>query len=503
MTGLLTGLPCLRDATSIHGLGQLVASGPDWQRTLKHAFRERPPLSEDSTVADVLRHDHVRRLCRGGRGSIKRNRSVGRHVVDWWGDVRPATWTNARLLRELQRYLEAHEHRPNEQSRRATNLMRRAVYCLQSEVLDEPRVSRRGPVDRERAGAKARRPMPALEAIAEVLEYGGDEGTARARQRIRAVQVALVLALASGLRTSELLALRARDLDLRRGILTEGGEAQTLPPWAVAQLRLIAPRAGPMFPSPRDATRARSDLAGLLRQACKRAAVTPFTLRDVRRVWQREGRAVGLPRATVRGSADRLGTRAGVKVTKGREKAQRTLVTEWTAMVHGPADARGMRRVVPKVCRKGVRPHEPELPGRVDVRRPRVAARCRSNAVADRPTTRRRPATLHSAMRTHGPKPVESPTPMVPTSSVFGPPPTVVVRQVAGPPSRWEHEDPADFARKSDLLLALSVGVLYREARVLIREQKTAKSNGQDLLLAIGAFVKRAEELLPEIDEIG
>ena len=503
MTGRQPELPCLRDATSIHGLSELIASGPDWQRMLKQAFRQRPPLSEHSTVADVLRQDHVRRLCRGGRGSIKRNRSVARHVVGWWGDARPAGWTNAQLRRELQRYLEAHEHRSNEQIRRETNLMRRVVYCLQAEVFDEPRVSRRGPVDRERAGAKASRPMPPLEDLAEVMEYGGEEGTPQSRQRIRAVQVALVLALASGLRTSELLALRARDLDLHRGSLKARGEAQALPPWAVAQLRLIAPRSGPMFPSPRDPRRARSDLSRLLRRACKRAAVTPFTLRDVRRVWQREGRSVGLPRATVRGSADRLGTRAGVKVTKRRKNAQRRLVAEWTAMVHSPADARGMRRVVPKVCRKGVRPHEPELPGRVEVRRPRVAPRCRSNAVTDRPATRRRPRTLQSAMRTHTPKPSAPPTPMVPPSSVLGPPPTVVVRQVAGPPSRWDQEDPRDFARKSDLLVALSVGVLYREARALIREQKTANSSGQDLLLAIGAFVKRAEEVLPGVDGIG
>lgn len=506
MTASLSGAatsPCLMDATSVVGMAALIRDDPGWRQTMEAAFRDKPKMTTETTISEALRADQVGLLCRGGRNTQRRNRFNARHLVSWCGDVRPADWSDERLHRVDQRYLEDHEDRPREQIGRERRLLRRIVRRIQSDVHGQAIVKKSGQPDAHGIGQPPDRRLPPLEAVAEVMEHGGDV----------AVQIAVVLALALGLSTSELLILRRRDVHLGSGRVSVKGQPRRLTKWAVAQLRLSLPnKRGLLFASTRRPGRPMTNLAGRVRRACKRACGPPFTLRDVRRLWQREGRAVDLPRAAVRGSVCGLGAGRAHRVRRAMATAEGRLVREWTVMIHGPADARGIRNYVPRQAPKGVHPHEPEARGGAAKPRrklPGVARRCRSDAQLPK-ALREKPGNRSGSKisylsTTPAPDP-PPPSAMLP-SPLLGTDAAPATRAPLGPNLRaWAQLSPSAFARRDELVLALAVGVLYREARDLVARSQAAEeagAGGEDVLLAIGVWARKAEAAMDSLDLTG
>ena len=506
----ITEFPCLIDATSMVGLSSLVRLDVNGMRRLRAAFADPIAPDANTTVLEFLRNDMGKQLCRGRLGTVKRNRSNARHVVARWGDQQTAWWTEDRLRREVAAYLEDNEHRPNEQIRREVNLLRRLVRRIQSAVHGTPLVRARGPVARDRAGRRAQRRIVVLEEVAELLEAGGHRNDPRARARLRAVQTAVVLALALGLRTGELLRLRREDIYLPGGRVKVEGEERRLPPWAVAQLEVVlGKRDGLLFPSPRNSRRPLSDLAGLLRRACARAIVTPFTLCDLRRTWQREGRTMDMPRASVRATWRRLRGRGYRAFRNARLQAEKRLTKDWLVLVHGPADRRGARRQVPVKAPKKVRPHQPEVhrpKGVAAVKRPRVAARCRSDA-GDlwRPPQRPSRVGRGSIVTTRAKTVAVEEEVVVRAESGIMPiqwaPPARPAPVLYGNLAAWALAHPDHYARKQDVTEALQLGIVYGEARVLMANlQAAGDGQGQDLLATIRALIEKAQELVPGVD---
>lgn len=506
MTAARPGLgdrPCLRDATSIVGLCELARRDHAWPARVRRAFQTKPPINARTSIDEVLRHDHIGRLCRGNAvGTLKRNRSVARHVAKRFGTMLPIDVTEPQQRRHELQYEIENEDRPNGQVRREICMFRLAVWWVQSEVLDQPLVARRRPTQTERVGRKPSRPLPALEGVALVLERGRDP----------LVASAIVLALAVGAPTRVLLKVRREHIDLRGATVLVDGVRRRLPPWAVEQLReTLTKRRGLVFRSKRRENRPTTTLARRVRRACHRAVETPFTLRDLRRLWQLEARAVGLPRATTRGTTGWLKPAAASRVVKRMRPAERKLAAAWAVMIHGPADAPGWRRYVPARSPKGRAPHLPEVRRRTRRQRMagryRVAASCRSDAPVPEParsvlkarrgggtTTRRRerPDEFEPALWAER----QAPPPALA-------PPIVRVPVISERLRVWEDEQPEDYARKSDLMLAFGVSVMFNEARNLMKHPDVMKGAGPGLQRTLTDWADRAEALDRELKAKG
>ena len=371
-----TTYPCVHDATSIVGIHALIRSTDDWNRALRAGTRPRMTATVNTTLAEALRADLAGVLCHGSLGHVRRQRLLARHLIQELGDERIADWTEPELREHSMAYIAAYEGvRPNDLLRREVCLLRRMVQTVQADVHGVCLVNARGPVERHRIGLAAARPVTSLRVVADVA--------ARARNPL--VRLAVLLVVAVGLRHGQLLALRRGDVDLPHERIRFDGVVRLLPSWAVDELRrLLGPEQGYLFPSRRCPGRPLTTMGRNLAKACDWAGHPAFTFQDLRRVWQREARAVCMPRACVRDTIGRLRGKALDDLLREIARADRRLCRVWTELPNGPADTAAHRRHVPARAPKEVQPDQPEWspPARATAAAPlhRIAPSCHPDA---------------------------------------------------------------------------------------------------------------------------
>ena len=275
---------------------------------------------------------------------------------------------------------------------RTTSLLRKAAVRWAEEAGAEPLVAARAPASAPPAARRSPRVTPALPELRRLLHL--------AWPWERAV---LALALGGGLRESEIVGLRRRDLRLRRAEPPTHGRRRPpsppAPPWIevvldvtpagapyemVRRVRVsvlprwacdlvLSPRAGLvakgadelLFPHRSDPTRPRSSFRSLMNQIRKRDGGRPGTdpqrsLADLRRCWQRVVREAGAPREIVRQAWSLEVPPPGLTVQSMALDASRRLAAAWTTLDAPVGRALAFPGVLPRRAPKGCAPTESE-----------------------------------------------------------------------------------------------------------------------------------------------
>jgi len=393
---------CVRDLTSVDGLRRLAQEQPlRWHVLLGEHAPPVPTDFVDATIARVLRegwfedllprhHRDTERL-RRDRGSAGRLVAlVGEALMetvdeDFVADVR------ARLIAGDPAVERA--ALSGEVASRTTSLLRKAAVRWAEVVEREPLVAQRAPVSGPPTPRRPPRRTAPLAELRRLLHL--------AWPWERAV---LAFALGAGLRESEIVRLRQRDLRIHapaarsrvrgRGhhpsvtvppiveILLDVTPAGTpyemvrrvrvavLPRWACELV--LRPGAGLMatdpdeflFPHRSDRSRPRQGFRNLLKQIRKRddrySSEAPSSLMDLRTCWQRVAREAGAPHEVVRQSWWFEVPPPGVRKQSTALEAVRQLADAWATLDAPISRVLSIRGTLPRRAPKGCAPGEPE-----------------------------------------------------------------------------------------------------------------------------------------------
>ena len=392
---------CVRDLTSVEGLRRLAREKPlRWHTLLAQQAPPVPTDFADATVARVLRDGWIEDLLprhHGDMERLRRDRGSAGRLVALVGEVQMESVDEefiAGVRARLTAGDPAVERAPlsGEVASRTTSLLRKAAVRWAEVVGQEPVVAPRAPVSGPPAPRRPPRRTPPLAELRRLLHA--------AWPWERAV---LALALGGGLRESEIVGLRRRDLRIHsapqqpRGRRRRAGppvpppvvevlldvtpidtryemvrriRVAVLPPWACELI--LRPSAGLvgrdegelLFPHRSDPARPRAgfrNLVGQIRDRDNRPwKDPPSSLATLRTCWQRVAREAGAPREVVRQTWWFEVPPPGVRPQSPALGAVRQLAGTWAVFDAPVARLLWNGGTLPRRAPKGCAPGDPE-----------------------------------------------------------------------------------------------------------------------------------------------
>ncbi len=392
---------CVGDLTSVEGLRRLAREKPlRWHILLAEHARPVPTNFADATVARVLRDGWIEDLLprhHGDMERLRRDRGSAGRLVALVGDALMETDDEEFVAGVRARLIAgdpAVERAPlsGEVASRTTSLLRKAAARWAEVVGREPLVAQRAPVSGPPAPRRPARRTPPLAELRRLIHL--------AWPWERAV---LAFALGAGLRESEIVGLRRRDLRIHRAARRPHGRRQhprppapppfvevlldvppigippemprrvraaVLPRWACELV--LSPSAGLvdngptdlLFPHRSDPRRSRVGFRNLIRQIRDRNdrpwMDPPASLATLRTCWQRVAREAGAPREVVRQTWSFEVPPPGVRPQSTALGAVRQLAGTWATLDAPIARVLWNSGTLPRRAPKGCAPGEPE-----------------------------------------------------------------------------------------------------------------------------------------------